>query len=82
LDIDHYDSEQKTKEDTESDQCDRSDLLHSDLDPHKGGAPDRAQQKKDKPVFEFQGILLDLQLLFPALVAHGIAADGVSEMER
>jgi hypothetical protein len=30
--------------------------LHGDLDPHKGGAPDRPANK-DKPMFEFQVII-------------------------
>ena len=51
---------QHMEEDANSDQRDRTDLLYGDLDPHKGGAPDRAKQYKYQPVFELQNILLNL----------------------
>jgi hypothetical protein len=65
LDKNDRNAKQKTKEDAKSDQCDRTDFLYRDLDPHKGGTPDRAQQDKYKPVFEFQGLLLLNNALSP-----------------
>ena len=42
LDRDHHDAEQQPERSPERHQRDRADLLHGDLDPHEGRAPDRA----------------------------------------
>ena len=49
-----YESKKQTEEHPKGDQRDWSQFLYRDLDPHKGGTPDRAQQNEDDPMFNLQ----------------------------
>lgn len=52
------DAGQRAEGHAESHQCKRANLADGDLDPQEGGAPDRAKENEDEPVFGFQLYLL------------------------